>query len=102
MYLKARSALARAFCVASAMAIALVSTPSAYGQILYGSIVGNVRDQSGAAVPSASVTITNKETSQVRTTTTNDEGGYNIPNVQSGTYDAVSYTHLTLPTILRV
>jgi hypothetical protein len=32
------------------------------------------------------VTITNKETNQVRTTTTNDEGGYSLPNVQSGTY----------------
>jgi hypothetical protein len=73
--------------MAGALAIALVSTPTAYAQVLYGSIVGNVRDQSGAAVPGALVTITNKETNQVRTTTTNDEGGYNVPNVQSGVYE---------------
>ncbi len=55
--------------------------------MLYGSIVGNIRDASGAAVPGAIVTITNKETNQVRSTTTNEEGGYNVPTVQSGTYD---------------
>src|SRR5688572_195862 len=87
MYLKARSAFARVLCIASALGIALSSTPTAYAQILYGSIVGNVRDQSGAAVPGALVTITSKETNQVRTVTTNDEGGYSVPNVQSGTYE---------------
>ena len=86
MYLNGGSAFGRVLCITSALAIALASIPTAYAQVLYGSIVGNVRDQSGAAVPGALVTITNKETNQVRTTTTNDEGGYSLPNVQSGTY----------------
>ena len=59
----------------------------AWSQVLYGSIVGNVRDASGAAVPGAVITVTSKETSQVRTTTTNEEGGYTVSTVQSGTYD---------------
>lgn len=68
-------------------AVSIVHSNIALGQVLYGSIVGNVRDASGAAVPDAVVTITNKETNQVRTTTTNQEGGYNLPTIQSGTYN---------------
>jgi hypothetical protein len=56
-------------------------------QVLYGSIVGNVRDTSGAAIPAASVVITNKETSQIREAATNDEGSFSFPTVQGGTYD---------------
>ena len=71
-----------------AASLLFVSTPvTAWSQVLYGSIVGNVRDATGAAVPGAVVTITSKETNQVRTTTTNDEGGYSVPTVQSGTYE---------------
>ena len=76
------------FCLLAAILIALSALPGvALAQVLYGSVVGNVKDQSGAAVPGATVTITSKETNQVRTTTTNDEGGYSVPNVQSGTYE---------------
>lgn len=56
-------------------------------QVLYGSIVGTVRDSSGAAAPGASVKVINKETNQSRTAVTNEEGGYNFPTMQSGTYD---------------
>lgn len=56
-------------------------------QALYGSIVGTVTDVSNAVVPMASVTITNVETGVTRTTTTNDQGAYNIPTVQNGTYN---------------
>ncbi|HCC55946.1 MAG TPA: hypothetical protein DEQ47_01550, partial [Solibacterales bacterium] len=44
-------------------------------------------DSSGAGAPGATVSIVNKETNQSRTAVTNDEGGYNFPTVQSGTYD---------------
>src|SRR4051794_38807310 len=66
--------------------LALTAVP-AWSQILYGSLVGNVRDATGAAVPGASVVVTSKETNQVRTTTTNDQGGYSVPTLQSGTYE---------------
>ncbi len=59
----------------------------AEAQVLYGSIVGNVRDSSGASVPGATVTIVNKETNQGRTASTNEDGGYNFSTVQSGTYN---------------
>lgn len=71
-------------CVAVAV---LFTTPAtAWSQVLYGSMVGNVKDATGAAVPGATITITSRETNQVRTTVTNDEGGYALPNVQSGSY----------------
>ncbi|MCS7025581.1 MAG: TonB-dependent receptor [Bryobacteraceae bacterium] len=55
-------------------------------QILYGSLVGTVTDASDAAVPDATVTITNKETGAVRSVTTNQTGSYVIPTIQNGTY----------------
>lgn len=61
------------------------STASA--QVLYGSIVGTVKDPSGAAIPSAGITATNKQTGLVRQTTSNDAGGYNFSAVQPGTYE---------------
>jgi hypothetical protein len=71
-----------------AMLLTLGLTSSlASAQVLYGSLVGNVTDQNGAAVPGATVTITNKGTGQVRETVTNSDGEYNIVNVLPGSYD---------------
>lgn len=72
--------------LAAALALALTSG-SARAQVLYGSLVGNVTDQNGAAVPDARVTITNKGTGQVRETATNSEGEYTILNILPGIYD---------------
>src|SRR5207244_1851992 len=69
------------------LVLCLVSTiPSAHAQVLYGSIVGNVRDASDAAVAGAVVTITNAETNFTRRTPTNESGGYDIVAVPPGTY----------------
>ena len=56
-------------------------------QVLYGSVVGTVTDQTGALVPKAAVTITNVNTGQAREGTTDDAGYYSIPNVLEGRYD---------------
>src|ERR1700741_3209055 len=58
-----------------------------HAQILYGSIVGLVKDGQGATVPGATVTIVNKETNLTRDSTTNEEGTYSFVNVLAGTYD---------------
>ena len=65
----------------------LATAPVASAQVLYGSIVGNVQDSSGAAIPGATVTITNRETGLERNAVTNDTGGYNFTNVLTGNYD---------------
>jgi len=56
-----------------------------------GTVAGVVTDQSNAVVPDVTVTITDKATKSVRTTTTNNAGRYVFVNVQPGTYD-VAFT----------
>ena len=70
----------------AAVCLSLLMSQPAAAQILYGSIVGNVVDPSGAAVPSAKVVITNVETNQSRETTSNESGLYNFPTVAAGPY----------------
>ena len=70
----------------SLLIIGTLVPQSASAQVLYGSIVGNVKDPTEAAIPNATVTITNKETNQTRTAATNDVGFYSFPTVQSGSY----------------
>jgi hypothetical protein len=59
----------------------------ANAQILYGSVVGAVKDAQGATVPGATVTIINKETNLTRDTVTNAEGTFTLTNVLPGPYD---------------
>ena len=49
-----------------------------------GSLVGTIRDTSGAAVPGAAVTITNNATAVTAKTTTNGDGDYELPSVHVG------------------
>ncbi len=51
-----------------------------------GSLVGTIRDTSGAAVPGAAVTITNNATAVTAKTTTNGDGDYELPSVHVGVY----------------
>src|SRR5438552_1311736 len=63
-------------------------TGIAVAQETTGSIVGTVRDANGAAVSGATVTITDAEKKVVvRTSTTNDDGVYAVPNLPVGTYE---------------
>jgi Cna protein B-type domain./TonB-dependent Receptor Plug Domain. len=76
------------FSLAGAMLLMLIAFHStADAQVLYGSIVGNVNDPSHAPIPGATVTITQRETGQVRQGTTNETGAFSFPTVASGTYD---------------
>ncbi len=59
---------------------------TALAQIDTGSIVGTVRDSSGAAIPKATVTVTNKATNQVLTRMTNDVGEYEVTSLHPGSY----------------
>ena len=49
-------------------------------------IVGQVRDASGAAVPGAAVTITDRETALKRSARTDDSGRFNFPQLKPGAY----------------
>ena len=81
----------RSFGVSSVVAFAIlsicVSVAPTVAQVLYGSVVGMVKDAQGAAVPGATVSIVNKETNLTRETLTNTEGAYSLINVPPGAYD---------------
>jgi len=59
---------------------------AARSQNLNGSVVGNVRDSSDAAVPDATVTLTSNATNQSREAVTDGQGGYDFATVQPGLY----------------
>jgi hypothetical protein len=70
-------------------------------------VVGSVTDPSGAAVPKASITITNTESGVSSKTETNQEGVYQVPYLLPGVYslEAVApgfKTHHRSPIELRV
>src|SRR5262249_33549961 len=56
------------------------------GQTNKADIVGNVKDSSGGAVSGATVTITKVDTGAERTVTSGDQGEYNAPLLEIGTY----------------
>ncbi|HUA19425.1 MAG TPA: carboxypeptidase-like regulatory domain-containing protein [Bryobacteraceae bacterium] len=50
-------------------------------------MAGTILDATGAAVPSATVTVKHQATGNVRTAITDDSGTYSIPNLAVGAYD---------------
>lgn len=62
-----------------------VAVPS-ISQTTTGRIIGNVHDQSGAAVAGATLTITDVQRGTVRTAISDDSGGYVISNLPPGVY----------------
>lgn len=58
----------------------------AYAQDSRGSITGQVTDPTGAALPNASVTVTNTDTGAVFHATTTAEGFYTAPDLLPGGY----------------
>lgn len=62
---------------------------AANAQALYGSIVGEVTDPQGAALPGVSVTITNTGTRLKLEAVTDDTGSYVFRNLPPGNYDMV-------------
>lgn len=71
-----------------AIIVSLSLAGMSFAQEITGSIVGTVRDANGAAVAGATVTITDPSRNNllVRTTTTNEDGGFNAPNLAVTTY----------------
>ena len=68
-------------------ALAVLAATSAQAQVLYGSLTGIVSDQTGAAIPGASVSATNTQTGRELSTSTDAQGRYSFVNVQAGPYD---------------
>src|SRR5579863_10051035 len=75
--------IARLFAPAFA---ALLLATSVIGQTTAGRILGTLTDQSGAAVPGASVVVSDVERGTSRTVTSDESGEYAVPNLQPGSY----------------
>ena len=74
-----------------ALAILLVVAPlSAYGQFESASVLGYVKDTSGAAIPNTTVTLTNAATGITQKATTDAEGRYEFASVPIGRYSVGS------------
>ncbi len=74
-----------------AVAIVLVVAVSfgsrcSYGQATTGTLVGNVVDNTGAAIPNAKITIVNEATQVTFTTTANGTGEYRLTDLPAGSY----------------
>src|SRR5438046_3191163 len=68
------------------LALSLLAVSFAFGQAVTGSLVGNVTDASGAAVPGATVVIRDISTGISRTGVTSETGTYSFAAVDPGTY----------------
>jgi Carboxypeptidase regulatory-like domain/TonB dependent receptor-like, beta-barrel len=84
---KVREAFGRRWLVVCAvLAVGLAAAPAS-PQILYGSVVGTIKDAQAAPVAGATVTIVNKDNNLTREGVTNALGAYTLINVPPGRYD---------------
>ena len=57
------------------------------GQVVYGSVIGTITDQSGAIIPGAAVTLTSTATGISKQATADEGGRYSVVDVLPGNYD---------------
>jgi hypothetical protein len=72
--------------LAIVLGVALIVPSIASAQAVTGTLLGNVTDSTGGAVPGATVVATETRTNISRTTTTNDAGYYILSSLQNGIY----------------
>jgi hypothetical protein len=68
------------------LAFALLASPWAGAQVLYGTITGTITDKSGAVVPNVTVNLINQATGETRTATSNATGQYAMRDILPGPY----------------
>jgi len=59
---------------------------AALAQIISSSIVGSVTDATGAVVPRVSISVTNESTGIARQASSDESGGFVMPQLQPGNY----------------
>jgi outer membrane receptor protein involved in Fe transport len=72
--------------VAALSLLCSLSVPSAFGQAIYGSILGTVTDPTGAAVTGAKVTVTSQTKNVSTEVMTNDSGNYAVTHLIPDVY----------------
>src|SRR5438445_12160663 len=88
------------------LVLSLTTAVVAQTTVAQGSIQGTVTDPSGAVVGGAKITISNKATGQVVTTTTSSAGTYNSGGLIPGDYmlrgSAKGFKTTALPAVVQV
>src|SRR5262245_17302061 len=83
--------------------VALMCMP-AHAQSRTASVVGTVTDSSGGVVADAKVVVTNVETSESKTTSTNNFGEYTVLDLLYGRYEVSiekqGFKHLSYPNLV--
>jgi Carboxypeptidase regulatory-like domain/TonB dependent receptor len=77
---------ARGLWIAMLLIAVSVARPLAQSQAINGTIEGTITDQSGAAIPGVSVTVSNIDTGDTRVVISNDAGVYRAPLLPLGRY----------------
>jgi Carboxypeptidase regulatory-like domain len=73
-----------------AVAVLLLFTATAFGQSDTGKISGLVKDQNGAIVPGANVTVTNTRTGEERSLKANEDGFFSIAALKASSYRVIA------------
>jgi len=68
------------------MLLLLLAYYQAWGQLTVSTIRGTATDPSGAGVPKAGIELVNAQTNLKRSTVTNENGDFELPDLQRGTY----------------
>ncbi|MBE7515336.1 MAG: TonB-dependent receptor [Chloracidobacterium sp.] len=72
--------------ITSVMLVSLLAVAYAFGQVTTGSIEGVIKDQAGAVVPGASVTVKGADVGFNRTVVSNSNGFYRVDRIPAGRY----------------
>ncbi|HET8647129.1 MAG TPA: carboxypeptidase-like regulatory domain-containing protein, partial [Vicinamibacteria bacterium] len=72
--------------LAGALAVVLLAASSAFAQFETSTVLGTIRDESGAAAPGVTVTLTSSDTGITQTKVTDGHGNYEFFTVRIGTY----------------
>lgn len=72
--------------VLTALALCCAVSFASFAQSDVGTITGFVRDQTGASISDAKVTITSEATREQRVVNSDAQGHYTVPNLRPGVY----------------
>jgi len=86
LYIGQRASISRWVRLALALLLTLPAL-GAYAQYENGSLVGTIHDPSGAAIPNASVTVTDNATGIPTIVKSNSAGDYEVPSLRVGVYN---------------
>src|SRR2546429_9596873 len=75
------------FAIAAIVVLIALPTCLSFAQTSTATILGVVRDASGALIPGVSITVKHTESGQTRTVASSERGGYNPPLLSVGPYE---------------